>query len=274
MKRSASLALLALLALLAGGWSGGGLVAQERERVEEWLRACRDHESRYARHCEIREYTLPAGASALRVDAGPNGSIHVAAHEGREVRVIAKVQVQARSESDVQEMAEDVRVEIDGRSIRSTGPRMQGRRSWAVSYDVYSPGSTDLSLSSTNGSLTVEGITGDLDLETTNGSIRLGGVAGTVRAETTNGSIAAVLGGNRWSGRELDLETTNGGIRLTVPEGFSADLDASTTNGGIEVDFPVTVRGRISRQISGKLGDGGPPIRLRTTNGGIAIRKA
>lgn len=271
MRRSAS---LVFLASLAGAWSGAELGAQERERVEEWLRECREHESRYARHCEIREYTLPAGAAALRVDAGPNGSIRVAAWEGRDVRVIAKVQVQARSESEVREMAEDVRVELDGRSVRSAGPRVQGRRSWAVSYEVYTPASTDLRLFSTNGSLAVEGITGALDLETTNGSIRLGGVAGTVRAETTNGSIAAALGGRRWSGRELDLETTNGGIRLTVPEGFSADLDASTTNGGIHVDFPVTVQGRISRHISGKIGDGGPPIRLRTTNGSIAIRKA
>lgn len=250
---------------------------EEAQSAEEWLSRCREDRSRRTeRHCEIREnFTVQTGTAPLRVNAGPNGSIRVFAWNQGNVKLVAKVQAQAPDLAEAREIAEEIRVEVVGRSVRSSGPRgLSGRRSWSVSFDVYTPAGTDLNLSTTNGGLVVEGVSGQLTLESTNGSIRLSEVSGGIRAETTNGSIVAELAGQRWAGPEMDLETTNGGIRLIVPEGFSADLDASTTNGGIEVDFPVTVQGRISRRISGKIGNGGPPIRLRTTNGGIAIRKA
>lgn len=246
------------------------LHAQDPE--DRWLQECRERSSRYERHCEVREYTVATRDGALRVDASPNGSVRVTAGTGATVRVVARVQTQAPSESEAREIAAEVEVVRSDGDIRSDGPRLGSRRSWSVSYDIYAPAGTDLRLSSTNGGLVVEGISGELDLRTTNGGIRLSSVRGPVNAETTNGPVAVILQGRTPSSR-LDLETTNGGIELTVPEGYSAQLEASTTNGGIDVDFPVMVRGRIGRSISARLGDGGPVVRLRTTNGSISIRR-
>ena len=44
-------------------------------------------------------------------------------------------------------------------------------------------------------------------------------------------------------------------------------------NGGLNIDFPVTVHGRVDRQISADLGSGGAPIRVRTHNGGVKMSK-
>ena len=66
---------------------------------------------------------------------------------------------------------------------------------------------------------------------------------------------------------------SNGGVRVRIPEGYSARLETGTVNGGIDIDFPVTVRGRIGRQVTTDLGQGGATVRVMTTNGGVVIRR-
>ena len=71
----------------------------------------------------------------------------------------------------------------------------------------------------------------------------------------------------------MDVRTTNGGIVMSVPENYSAFIETGTVNGGVEVDFPVTVQGRITRQLSFNVGSGGQTVKAMTTNGGVRIRK-
>ncbi len=224
------------------------------------------------RFCEVREYTLDTSGT-LEVDAAPNGGIDVEAWDRDEVRVLAKVVGRARDGARAEEIVDEVEVSA-GRRVRATGPRVGRHEGWWVSYRVQVPANYDLRLESTNGGLTVRGVSGELDLETTNGGIRLTDVGGDVRAHTTNGGVRVSLAGRRWDGRGLEATTTNGGVVLEVPDGYSAHLETGTRNGGFRVDFPITISGRIHRSISTDLGDGGPPIRLRTTNGGVEIRRA
>jgi hypothetical protein len=249
---------------------GAPLAAQEDAR--DWARDCDIGDRRSESHCEVREYTLRAVGS-LRVDAHPNGGIRVYAWDRNEVKVVARVAAWARSAEAARELAGTVRVETGDREIRSTGPDTRTRSGWYVSYDIWAPGRTDLRLSSSNGGLAVEGIHGRLDLETTNGGISLRAVGGDVSAETTNGGINVVLEGRRWEGEGLRAGTTNGAVRLTVPDGYNADFEASTVHGGMDFDFPITIRGRINRRITTRLGDGGALISLETTNGGVAVRR-
>ena len=99
------------------------------------------------------------------------------------------------------------------------------------------------------------------------------GGAGRIRGETTNGGIDLELTGSRWEGAGVDLRSTNGGVTILVPDGYSAELETGTTNGGMDLDFPVTVQGRITRSIRTSLGEGGPLIRVMTTNGGVALER-
>lgn len=240
--------------------------AQEQD---EW---CRRGDYDRPTHCEVRKMTLAASGS-LGVDARPNGGIDVRRGPAGEVRVLARVQAHARSEERAREIADQVRIERGDGRIRSEGPRTERRESWSVSYRITVPADYDLDLSSTNGGLSVAGVSGSLDLRTTNGGIHLDGAGGDVRAHTTNGGLHVELAGEGWEGAGLDARTTNGGVHLEVPEGYSARLEAGTTNGGFSVDFPITLQGRIGRRIETELGQGGPPIRVVTTNGGVRVRR-
>jgi DUF4097 and DUF4098 domain-containing protein YvlB len=121
--------------------------------------------------------------------------------------------------------------------------------------------------------MTVEDVSGDMELETRNGPLALRNLAGNVRARTTNGPLSITLGGNAWSGAGLDAQTSNGPLSIRIPEGYSANLEAGTNNGPMSLGFPVTVVGRIGRNISTDLGSGGTTIRAVTRNGPLSIER-
>ncbi len=237
---------------------------------------CRDGNDRdddYYQHCEVRESNLPAGP--LNVDAGQNGGVHVEAWDRSEIRVRAIVRGSARSDARAREIANQVQVQAGGGRVTATGPDLDRREWWSVSYRINVPRKNDLDLSATNGGITILGVSGNLRFDTTNGGVRLQDVGGRVNGDTRNGGLNVLLGGSRWDGEGLDVETSNGGVTLSIPEGYNAELETRTVNGGLRIDFPITVQGELTsrRGITTTLGSGGPPVRVRTTNGGVKINR-
>lgn len=248
---------------------------------EEWMEDCRDDGSRWsrrdrrARHCEIRETGLRAPGGTLRVDPGRNGGVAVRAWDRDSIHVIARIQTQASSVADAEAMAREVKVTTSG-TITAAGPDNMGRdEHWSVTFVVYAPRRSNLDLATENGPLSVRGISGSMTLSAQNGPVALKGVAGDVRARVRNGPLSVELAGSRWEGAGLDAEATNGPAVLSIPEGYSANLETGTVNGPMSVDFPLTVtfQGRLTQRLSTKLGDGGAPVRVVTTNGPMVIRR-
>jgi hypothetical protein len=244
----------------------------------EWLDNCRsgtwNGNGDRGRACEVRQVPVRLSGRALEIDGRQNGSIRVRAWDGDSVRVTARLQANADSDTDAANLLKEVRIVADGRSVRADGPtNWQPRESWSSSYVVWVPRRFDLSLEATNGGLGVDGVTGRIDLRTQNGSVALTDVGGDVRARTQNGSLNVQLAGTGWEGTGLDAETQNGSVRLAVPEKFAAQLETGTVNGSINTDFPVTIQGRISRRLSLPLNGGGKTIRAITTNGTVRISR-
>ena len=74
------------------------------------------------------------------------------------------------------------------------------------------------------------------------------------------------------AGVRLVARSVDGDIEGT---GLRSDVDAETVDGDIESDFPLVVRELHSRnRMTGKLGRGGPSLRLSTIDGTIHLRKA
>ena len=224
------------------------------------------------RWCEIRVQTLPA-TSSVDIDAGANGGISVEGWDRNEIELRARVWAYASSESRAEAMVEDIRIDVRNGRIRADGPDQGRRESWGVSYELRVPSDTDLDLETLNGGIGIANVTGDTRFRAVNGGVHLERMAGRVEGRTTNGGLHVELDGDRWAGGGLDVRTTNGAVTLQIPDGYSADLETGTVNGGIEVDFPVTVQGRIGRTLNATLGDGGPPVKVATTNGGVRISR-
>ena len=225
------------------------------------------------RFCETRTLTVGA-VKALNVDGRTNGGISVHGWDRGDIQVLAMIQGNAESEAEARDIVKGVNVVASGGEIHAVGPSTGRRESWSVSYDIYVPRQTDLTLTANNGGVSIESVTSHINAETENGGLTLTDVHGDVQGRTVNGGINAELTGDRWIGGGLDLRTSNGGVRLTIPSNYSATLETGTVNGSINVDFPVTVQGRIGgKQFTTQLGAGGATVRAMTTNGGVTIRR-
>jgi len=274
MTRYLAAAALALLVLPLST-----LRAQESD--DEWLSNCRegwgDWGSR-ARHCEIRETGMQATGRPLTIDPGMNGGVEIIGwNKSDSIAITARIQVNARSSSDAEAIARDIKIEASSGTIRATGGSgpFGRRQNWSVSFVVMVPRRTDLTLSTQNGPLSVEDVAGKMDLQTQNGPLSLSGVGGDVHASTQNGPLVIELLGTRWEGTGLDAETQNGPADLRIPDNYNAKIEFGTVNGPMDVGFPmtVTISGRVKDRISTTLGSGGPPIRVVTTNGPMTVRR-
>jgi hypothetical protein len=222
------------------------------------------------RACEVREIMLPADRDEIAIDGRENGGIQVEGWDRDEILVRARVDARSRSMDGAQRLLDDIQIRTDG-TIRANDPDTR-RREWvSVQYHVYVPHASNLDLEAHNGGITIRDVHGEIDFRTLNGGVTLAGLGGDVQGKTTNGGLTVELSGARWDGRGLDAKTTNGGVRLVVPEDYSAELETGTVNGRVRTEFPVTVQGDVTRDLSTTLGDGGAPLRLRTTNGSVRI---
>jgi DUF4097 and DUF4098 domain-containing protein YvlB len=252
-------------------FTGVAALAQEKS-----LR-CRDNDNWYGDrlvgNCEIREQTLAMSGGAISVDGRQNGGVSVKGWDQNQVLVRARVQTGATTAEEAAALSKQINIETSGAKIFASGPETRKNYHWDVSYEVFVPRRADLSVETHNGGIAIAGVNGKIDFSAVNGGVVLKRVGGAVRGSTTNGGLVVELSGDRWDGETLDVSTTNGGVVMSIPENYSAHLETGTVNGSVSVDFPVTVQGRISKQIALNLGSGGATVKAMTTNGGVRLQR-
>ena len=142
---------------------------------------------------------------------------------------------------------------------------------------------------SSNGSIVICEVNGDIDVTTanakvacrctqgrlharsSNGKIEVGEHTGSIDASTSNGVIKASVDALGEAG--VVLATSNGRILLELPEDADADVDIEVENGYIHNDIDLEdVVPQNEGCVRGRIGKGGTPIRLRTSNGTISLR--
>jgi DUF4097 and DUF4098 domain-containing protein YvlB len=214
---------------------------------------------------------------------GINGDIRAEYVSGADARVIARKSAWRSDVNSVQVIAVPG---PDGVTVCSVYPgdggrpneckpgdggRMNNRNNDVkVEFTVRVPKGVKLVAKTVNGTVDATGIQSDVYATTVNGKIHVT-TTGIADAHTVNGSIEAALGSGMWS-EPLAFTTVNGSIDLTIPAGVNADVHASTVNGGLTTDFPLTVSGRWGpKSLNGRIGNGGPGLKLSTVNGGIRL---
>ena len=260
----AALLAVAGVSVLAQGSKGGSL-------------SCRDnnwYNDRLVGNCEIREQTLAPSGGTIAIDGRQNGGVSVKGWDQPQVLVRARVQTGAQTQDEAVALGRQIRIETSGAKIFASGPESRKNYHWDVSYEVFVPRRADLSLETQNGGISIADVNGRIDFTALNGGVVLKRVGGDVRGSTTNGGLMIELDGDRWDGQSLDVSTTNGGVIMSIPENYSANLQTGTVNGSVNVDFPVTVQGRISKQVALNLGSGGALVKAMTTNGGVRLKRA
>jgi DUF4097 and DUF4098 domain-containing protein YvlB len=265
-----------LLALALAGFAISVAAQDKSDKTSGGSLRCLDsyNGDRLYGHCEIKEQPVPAGG-AITVDGKQNGGILIRGWERNDLLVRAKIETRAPTQAEADALAPQVRVETVGLNIHAEGPEGRDDYQWYVSYEIFVPRRSDLSLTAHNGGISINEVSGKINFKTTNGGVSLHRVGGAVQGSTTNGGLHIELAGASWQGEMLNVTTTNGGVNLILPDNYSAHVETRTTNGNVQSDFPLNVqmtdRGRLPKEINVDLGSGGPTIRAVTTNGGVHL---
>jgi DUF4097 and DUF4098 domain-containing protein YvlB len=253
--------------------------------------------------------TLRSPASGLLRVNNANGRTRVVGEDRDDIVVCAVKVARAESSDAADELLESIRlIHSNGHALdfEVDIPRKWNRRGH-VNLELRVPRGTSVEVfasngrigieslratvraRSSNGSVDISDVVGDIEITTSNakvcccgtkgrlvarssnGKIELEEHCGSIDASTSNGLIRASMEAMGEEG--VQLATSNGRIVLDLPEKVDAEVDIRVDNGVIRNDRPLCKATRErSGQLRGRLGQGGAPIKLRTSNGSINLR--
>ncbi len=152
-----------------------------------------------------------------------------------------------------------------------------------------------LTLASSDGTQTVEDVSGELKLSGSDGAINVQRASGTLEAHISDGALSVsgaftalqlhssdgsthveLAEGSRLTAPS-SIGSSDGSISLRLPHTFPANLDLRTSDGRISSTLPLTIEeinSRSDRAIRGKLDGGGAPLSIRTSDGSIQLSRS
>lgn len=141
------------------------------------------------------------------------------------------------------------------------------------------PRSVSLRLRVIDGDVRVDGIAGEIEVNAVDGDVLLTEVSGGIVANSVDGSVEVKMVDGAFVS-PVSLATVDGDVLLEAGVDFDANFSVSTIDGSFVCDYEYRVdrksggwRKFVGVSLSGKLGDGGPPISLRTIDGDVRIKR-
>ena len=168
-----------------------------------------------------------AGVTSLSL-VTDNAAVTVEPWPQAQVNAHVRLQARGTSDADVQQRlgATSLALRREGSTLR-VDVTMPPERVTAQEFTLRLPATLALDLRTSNGAISVRGITGAVALHTANGAIDVSGVTGAMDLHTTNGAITLADVTSRST-----LETVNGVSTCASPPA-PRRLDLQTSNGSI-----------------------------------------
>ena len=259
------------------------------------------HESETIR----KTFTLSAAHKILDVD-NVFGSIEVVGGQGDQVQLVVNKTIYAESKDRLETAKKEVTLDItdqpDLLKLYVNGPfrcncnnglggggcvNWHGDSGYTVKMDfqLQVPRQIEVKLRTVNsGHVNVRDVAGNFSVHNVNGGIEMQNIAGSGTAKTVNGGVKVSFVEN--PRESSDFGTINGNVDLYFTRGLSADFRFKTMNGAVYSDFEMTSlptrpvsaehRGskfvfRSDRFTGGRIGNGGPEIKLENLNGDLRV---
>ena len=229
--------------------------------------------------------------------AAPRGSVTVEGWSRNEVEVTAKIELQAPTEADLDQLAKVNTFVFDEDlnhiSILTTGthdrafmkrsaknfPKKLLNLPWKIDFRVRVPINTDLEVNAGHGEVKLSGVEGALRLSATESDTMLTLTGGTVSGTVTAGSITFAIPARSWRGAGADIRIASGIINVDLQPGFSGDIDADVLRTGKIVNTYDGLASRekpglTERTVRARAGAGGAYFKFTVGDGTVNIRRA
>jgi len=256
---------------------------------DDWFSRVHDEET-------IRKtFTLSGDHRSIEVD-NVFGSIEVVGTDGNEVQLVVKKTLHAESKEKLEEARKKVTLGIDqsGNSLRLyvDGPfRHHDDDFWgfgnepgywvSMEFQLQVPRKSSVQLKTVNGGVRVRDVSGEFTIRCVSGGIGMENVAGSGTVHTVNGPLKVKFRENPTE--SWDFGSINGAVELSFAPKLNADFRLHTFNGSVDSAFAMDAANstEISHEgmktiyranhFGGRVGSGGPEIRVSTLNGAIRL---
>ncbi len=189
----------------------------------------------------------------------------------------------ANQEESLKEISIQAQQQGQAITINATNPNEENG---SVDLDVYVPRQSTLHVSSGDGALNLEGVSGQITLRSGDGPIQVANGGGQLQVNTGDGRIQVIKFDGQVDARtgdgeialdgnfnELSARTGDGQITLSVPAGSSFTIETNApdeiSNEGFVVAEDITPSPRLKRW---RIGNGGKVFVLKTGEGKIFLR--
>ncbi|MBL8897532.1 MAG: DUF4097 family beta strand repeat protein [Planctomycetes bacterium] len=134
-----------------------------------------------------------------------------------------------------------------------------------------------ISAASGSGGLNLLDVRGAVEARSSYGAITIDGVFTALVARTDSGDIDVRARAESTVNSAWELGSSFGRVRLVAPANFACELEAETSHGALKIGFPLTIdAGALdsgSRRVRGKIGGGGPAVRLASASGDVILER-
>jgi hypothetical protein len=264
----------------------------------------------WSERAETEEITnLDRPPSGLLRIHNANGSTRVIGEERADIQVKATKVARAESAEAAAELLESIRL-IHGNGhaldLEVDVPGKWNRRGH-VNLEISVPKGTSVEVIASNGRVGIECLRAAVRARSSNGAVDISDVVGDVEVATSNAKVCCTCTCGRLVARSsngkieleehrgsVDASTSNGLIRASMEAMGEDGVQLATSNGRIVLELPDEVDGEVdirvdngvirnerklckatrerTGQLRGRLGAGGAPIKLRTSNGSVSLR--
>jgi hypothetical protein len=207
-----------------------------------------------AKHDRTVQRQAPLAAGSTVVARTSHGYVTITGADVTDCSVVAEICGRAPGEQEAQELAEQVKIELETvgntLTVKADKPPKKRRRSISISYNITVPRQTNIECASSYGKIKLTNLNGNVNGKTSSGSITAENIEGSTVLDTSYGSVDC----RNISGDKFTVKSSSGSI---TAENIKGPAELNTSYG------PITCK-----DISG--GD----VKLKTSSGTIRLSNA
>jgi DUF4097 and DUF4098 domain-containing protein YvlB len=192
-----------------------------------------------------------------------NGNhVRVGYVQGRDLLrgISMRLEIRTPSDSQIQARAESGGIRVDG--VR--GPVECKTESGGIEIrDV----AADVRAAAESGGVHIRNIKGSVSARAESGGIEAMEVAGRIDVETQSGSIRL----DQTTAAPINARAASGGVTVKLAPASGYDISAETASGRISVPAMLVQGAYSPHHVDGKIGNGGPLVRIRAASGSVRI---
>jgi DUF4097 and DUF4098 domain-containing protein YvlB len=192
---------------------------------------------------EVRTLTIAHVADTPLDVRTQNGSVEV--EQSGTDQVVITATLRARTKERLAATAINAERATDGTlNIRVTWPDGGRKNNEGASFVIRTPGVKKTNIESSNGAISLDGLSGDATLATSNGAINARRHDGFIKADTSNASI------NLRGIRGTKADTSNAAVTISLADSAQGPVNVDTSNGSITLEVGPAFNGRVAANTS------------------------